>query len=207
MSKQQIIQRMAANLANIDGNKIRNSQLTPDDKAVINFKLDELKKHQIFIEDKPNMTILDIESRLRQLIQTNTIKLVVIDYLQLIESTSQSYNRVQEVGKISRRLKIMARELKVPIIAIAQLSRKIEDRKIEDRRPMLSDLRESGSIEQDADLVTFIDYDRNQIDNKNSNAIVTKNFDRVAVNFYIEKHRNGMTGQVRLWFNKPQGKF
>lgn len=207
MSKQQIIQRMAANMAQIDGNKIRNSQLDKKDKALISVQLDKLKNYQIFIEDKPNMTILDIESRLRQLIQTNPVRLVVIDYLQLIESTSQSYNRVQEVGKISRRLKIMARELGIPIIAIAQLSRKIEDRKVEDRRPMLSDLRESGSIEQDADLVTFIDYDRNQVDNKNSNLTVTKNSDRVIVTFYIEKHRNGMTGQVKLWFNKPHGKF
>ncbi len=209
MSKEQIIQRMVTNLASIDGNLLRTGQIDDQMKKAINANLDRLKQYPIFIEDKPNMNILEIESRLRGVTQTHEVKLVVLDYLQLIESTSHSYNRVQEVGKISRKLKIMARELNVPIIAIAQLSRKIEERKNEDRRPMLSDLRESGSIEQDADLVTFIDYDRNQIDNKSivANKGTLKNSQRVEVVFYIEKHRNGMTGQVKLWFNKHEGRF
>ncbi len=209
MSKEQIIQRMVTNLASIDGNLLRTGQIDDQMKKAINANLDRLKQYPIFIEDKPNMNILEIESRLRGVTQTHEVKLVVLDYLQLIESTSHSYNRVQEVGKISRKLKIMARELNVPIIAIAQLSRKIEERKNEDRRPMLSDLRESGSIEQDADLVTFIDYDRNQIDNKSivANKGTLKNSQRVEVIFYIEKHRNGMTGQVKLWFNKHEGRF
>lgn len=209
MSKEQIIQRMVTNLSSIDGNLLRTGQITDQMKKAINTNLDKLKEYRIFIEDKANMNILEIESRLRQVIQTNDVKLVVVDYLQLIESTAHSYNRVQEVGKISRKLKIMARELDVPIIAIAQLSRKIEERKSEDRRPMLSDLRESGSIEQDADLVTFIDYDRNQVDNKSImyEKSSVKNSQRVEVIFYIEKHRNGMTGQVKLWFNKHEGRF
>lgn len=124
-----------------------------------------------------------------------------------IESTNHSQNRVLEVGKISRKLKIMARELNIPLIAIAQLSRKIEERKAEEKRPMLSDLRESGSIEQDADIVTFIDYDRNQIDPLSSTTGSTKTLSRVEVVFYIEKHRNGRTGTVKLWFSKNEGRF
>lgn len=210
MSTEQIIQRMITNLACIDGNKIRKGDLDNNTIKLINFNLDKLKSYPIYIEDKANMNILEIESRLRQLIQNSKIKLVVVDYLQLIETTGHSYNRVQEVGKISRKLKIMARELNVPIIAIAQLSRRIEERKAEDRQPMLSDLRESGSIEQDADLVTFIDYDRNQIDNQKlmkANKAAETNSDRVQVMFYIEKHRNGTTGRVKLWFNKHEGRF
>lgn len=207
MSKEQIIQRMVANLAEIDGNILRNGQIDDFIRKKIYKSVNEIKDYKIFIEDKPNMTILDIESRLRQIAQNHEIKLVVVDYLQLIESTNHSQNRVLEVGKISRKLKIMARELNIPLIAIAQLSRKIEERKAEEKRPMLSDLRESGSIEQDADIVTFIDYDRNQIDPLSSTTGSTKTLSRVEVVFYIEKHRNGRTGTVKLWFSKNEGRF
>lgn len=207
MSKEQIIQRMVANLAEIDGNILRNGQIDEFIRKKIYKSVNEIKDYRIFIEDKPNMTILDIESRLRQIAQNYEIKLVVVDYLQLIESTNHSQNRVLEVGKISRKLKIMARELNVPLIAIAQLSRKIEERKAEEKRPMLSDLRESGSIEQDADIVTFIDYDKNQIDPTSSTSGSTKTLNRVEVVFYIEKHRNGRTGTVKLWFAKNEGRF
>lgn len=210
MSNEQIINRMITNLAQLDAWKLRTGELNKNELKNINANLERLKTFPIYIEDKPNMTILEIESRLRQLIQNSKIKLVVIDYLQLIESTSHNSNRVQEVAKISRKLKIMARELNIPIIAIAQLSRKIEERKAEDRQPMLSDLRESGSIEQDADLVTFIDYDRNQINKNdliNSNDAIKTNDKKVLVVFYIEKHRNGATGRIKMWFNKHEGKF
>lgn len=207
MSKEQIIQRMVANLAEIDGNILRNGQIDDLIRKKIHNSVNEIKDYKIFIEDKPNMTILDIESRLRQIAQNYEIKLVVVDYLQLIESTNHSQNRVLEVGKISRKLKIMARELNIPLIAIAQLSRKIEERKADEKRPMLSDLRESGSIEQDADIVTFIDYDRNQIDPQLTTAGSTKTLSRVEVVFYIEKHRNGRTGTVKLWFSKNEGRF
>lgn len=210
MSNEQIINRMITNLARLDAWKLRTGELNKNELKNINANLEKLKTLPIYIEDKPNMTILEIESRLRQLIQNSKIKLVVIDYLQLIESTSHNSNRVQEVAKISRKLKIIARELNIPIIAIAQLSRKIEERKAEDRQPMLSDLRESGSIEQDADLVTFIDYDRNQINKNdliNSNEAIKTNDKKVLVVFYIEKHRNGATGRIKMWFNKHEGKF
>lgn len=210
MSNEQIINRMITNLAQLDAWKLRTGQLTREELKSINANLERLKTYPIYVEDKANMTILEIESRLRQLIQNSKIKLVVIDYLQLIESTTHNSNRVQEVAKISRKLKIMARELNVPIIAIAQLSRKIEERKAEDRQPMLSDLRESGSIEQDADLVTFIDYDRNQVnknDLMNSDKSIKTNDKKVLVVFYVEKHRNGATGRIKMWFNKHEGKF
>ena len=169
-----------------------------------------MSKLNFFIDDTPSIKILDIQAKLLQISKKYNIKLVVVDYLQLIESNTKGFNRSVEVGIISRKLKIMARELNIPIIAIAQLSRKIEDRKEADRKPMLSDLRESGSIEQDADIVSFLDYQRDQIDENTkgklpNGGVLYKDF--VKVNFYIEKNRNGRTGMVTLGFDKSTGKY
>ncbi|MDE7222069.1 MAG: AAA family ATPase, partial [Ureaplasma sp.] len=213
MSKEQIIQRMLSNLASIDSRILRSSRIDSDYIMTISNNSEILKKLPIYIDDSPNTTILDIEAKLRQFIKNKKIKLVVIDYLQLINGIGgSSSNRVTEVGKISRHLKNLARSLEVPIIAIAQLSRKIEERKMEDRQPMLSDLRESGNIEQDADLVTFIDIDYSALQMNNKLKDTNIDFNKYKaknpqMTFYIEKHRNGLTGTVKLIFNKSTGQF
>ncbi len=134
------------------------------------------------------------------------IKLLVIDYLQLLKGakTNINMNRQQEVASISRSLKSLARQYNIPVIAIAQLSRKIEERKAEGRKPMLSDLRESGAIEQDADLVCFINY-KDMINNENNSS--KQDLNNVVVEFIIAKNRNGAIGSVDLVFNKSISKY
>lgn len=210
MGREQIMERMICSDCRISNSLFRSGKWDSDKEIIIYSKIEEFNKMNFFIDDTPSIKILDIQAKLQQISKKNNIKLVVVDYLQLIESNTKGYNRSVEVGLISRKLKIMARELNVPIIAIAQLSRKIEDRKEVDRKPMLSDLRESGSIEQDADIVSFLDYQRDQIDEnskgKSSNGkVLYKEF--VKVNFYIEKNRNGRTGMVTLGFDKSTGKY
>lgn len=213
MSKEQIIQRMLSNLASIDSRILRSSRIDKDYIMSLSNNSEILKNLPIYIDDSPNTTMLDIEAKLRQFIKSKKVKLVVVDYLQLINGISgSSINRVTEVGKISRHLKNLARSLEVPIIAIAQLSRKIEERRAEDRQPMLSDLRESGNIEQDADLVTFIDIDYSALQMNNKLKDTNMDFNKYKAKnpqmiFYIEKHRNGLTGTVKLVFNKSTGQF
>ena len=207
MGIDQLLQRMICNVIPLSGEILRQGNWDPEVDFSIHHAIEKIGNMNILVDDKSNVTILDIQAKLQQIAKTNKIKLVVIDYLQLIETSSKNANRVQEVGKISRTLKILAKDLKIPIIAIAQLSRKIEERKGEDRKPMLSDLRESGSIEQDADLVTFIDYQRDEIDEEQSRDGIKKYKTLVTVNFHIEKHRNGSTGTVQLHFNKQTGQY
>ncbi|MDE6477534.1 MAG: hypothetical protein K2L48_05175 [Mycoplasmoidaceae bacterium] len=179
----------------------------------------QINELPILIDDSSDVSILDIQSQLKQISNNYNIKLVVVDYLQLLrgpKSTNQM-NRQQEVAFISRTLKAIARDPKInaPIIAIAQLSRAIEQRRGD--RPMLSDLRESGAIEQDADLVTFISYKNNETesfadeqDNK-EDTIKTNDYQignmNPIVEYSISKHRNGPTGIVELTFNKQFGKY
>lgn len=210
MGTEQIMERMICSECRIKNSIFRSGNWNSDEEIIIHSKTEEFKNLKFFIDDTPSIKILDIQAKLLQISKKYNIKLVVVDYLQLIESNTKGFNRSVEVGIISRKLKIMARELNIPIIAIAQLSRKIEDRKEADRKPMLSDLRESGSIEQDADIVSFLDYQRDQIDesskNRNNNGgVLYKDF--VQVNFYIEKNRNGRTGMVTLGFDKSTGKY
>lgn len=208
MGVDQLIQRMICSLIPLKSEIMRNGEWDERTDLSIQLAMQELNDLNILVDDKSNVTILDIQASLQQIAKTNKIKLVVIDYLQLIETSSKHTNRVQEVGKISRTLKILAKDLKIPIIAIAQLSRKIEERKGDERKPMLSDLRESGSIEQDADLVTFIDYKRDEIDESQSQEHgIQKYKTLVTVNFQIEKHRNGQTGTVQLYFDKQTGRY
>ncbi len=210
MGIEQIIERMLCSECRIKNSIFRSGKWSNDDEVLIHSELEKIKQSRFFIDDNPSIKILDIDAKLRQIAKNNQIKLVVVDYLQLIETNLKGNSRATEVGLISRKLKIIARELNIPIIAIAQLSRKIEERKESDRKPLLSDLRESGSIEQDADIVSFLDYQRDQIDNNpnsqnHKNEVVYKDF--VKVNFYIEKNRNGRTGMVALGFDKSTGKY
>ena len=207
MGWQQILERMLCSECRINNQKIRSGDLDNDQEILVYSKVNEIENYNFFIDDNPSIKVIDIQAKLQQIIKKYKIKLVVIDYLQLIETKNKIGNRSVEVGNISRQLKILARELNIPIIAIAQLSRKIEDRKEADSKPRLSDLRESGSIEQDADIVCFIDYQRDQIDKTEKNNSNYKYKSCVNVDFYIEKNRNGRTGVVKLIFDKSTGKY
>ena len=168
--------------------------------------ISSLSAYPIYIDDSSNLSIIDIQSKLKQLSINKEVKLIVIDYLQLLKgpnTKSQQVNRQQEVASISRTLKSIARQYNVPIIAISQLSRKIEERKGEYRRPILSALRESGAIEQDADIVSFLNY---KVEEDVYNKSDKKNSD-VVVEYIIAKHRNGATDSVDLLFKKSIGKY
>jgi len=196
MSKDQLVQRMICAEAHIDAHVLRTGQLEDDDWTKLAMGMASLSEAPIFIDDSPGVTVADMRSRLRRLQLEHGLGMVVIDYLQLIYGRSRSDNRQQEISEISRNLKALARELHVPVLALSQLSRSVEQR--QDKRPMLSDIRESGSIEQDADVVAFLyrdDYYNPESEKKN------------IVEVIIGKQRNGPTGKVELAFLKNYNKF
>ncbi len=200
MGAEQLVQRMIASAGGIDLNKLRTGRLEHNDWKKINEAMSELGDAKLYIEDASGMTISEIRAKCRRLANSaDGLSLVVIDYLQLIAGSARyAGQRQQEVSEISRSLKTLAMELHIPIIALAQLSRSPELR--ENKRPNLSDLRESGSIEQDADIVTFLyrdDYYNKQ--NEASNNSVTE--------LIIGKHRNGSTGTIELLFEKNMSNF
>jgi len=201
MSAESLATRMLACVGHIEGYKLATGNLQNDwDK--VNEALSKLEETNIYMDDTPGITIGEIRSKCRRLANSDKgLDLVVIDYLQLITSAANyGGNRQQEVSDISRSLKLMALELKVPVIALAQLSRSAEQRK-ENPRPILSDLRESGSIEQDADIVAFLyreDYYKKDLETK----------DQISdLEFIVAKHRNGATGTIPLRFKKDISKF
>lgn len=210
MGANQLFQRLVSCESGISSDILRNGNWSSEDEYLIEESIKKISKLNIVIDDSSNATIIEIQTKLKQLYSDgqNKIKLVVVDYLQLVQgSIKNGVNRQQEVSQISRTLKSIARDIDSPIIAVAQLSRKIEERKGADKKPMLSDLRESGSIEQDADLVTFINYDRDEIDENNTNESTKKYLQNVIVEFIIAKHRNGATGEATLLFEKAIGKY
>lgn len=219
MNSKQIIERMLANESLTDLWKIKRGDLNPIEKGSVNESIETIANLPILIDDTSGMSIVDIQSKLRQLYANYDIRLVVVDYLQLLKGPNDRFsnsNRQQEVSNISRMLKIIARQINAPIIALAQLSRAIEKRSdskdpIADRpEPQLSDLRESGAIEQDADLVTFLYYRKNpnQPGEDGETATPVKNdLQGSEIEFVIKKHRNGATGKVPLLFMKNYGKF
>lgn len=190
MSKEQLVDKLIASAGRVDSWKLRNGQLTDDEMSSLINAQAELAEAKLFIDDSAGMTVTEIRAKARRLQAEHGLQLIVIDYLQLIQSSSHgnSDNRVQEVSEISRSLKALAKELNCPVIALSQLSRAVEARN--DKRPLLSDLRESGSIEQDADVVMFL-Y-RDDYYNKNR-----EEHDHL-VEVLVSKHRNGPTGDVRL---------
>lgn len=149
----------------------------------------------MFLDDTPGISISEIRIKARQMHKEHGIGLIVIDYLQLITSNQHSDNRQQQVSEISRQLKALARELDVPVVALSQLSRKVEER--QDKRPMLSDIRESGSIEQDADIIMFL-YRDDYYDREETNNVIE---------VIVAKNRQGATGHVELLFDKKHSKF
>ena len=204
MPAEQLMQRMLSATSGVNSDKIRSFNLTDKEWPKIDIGVNKLAKSKIYIDDTAGAKIADIQSKAKKLkAKHDDLGLIVIDYLQLITTStfSKSDNRQQEVSEISRSLKAMARDLKVPVIALSQLSRTVEKR--EDKRPMLSDLRESGAIEQDADLVMFIYRDDYYNSNKKEEPQASTGVAQVS----IAKHRNGATGVVELLFLKDVGLF
>jgi replicative DNA helicase len=196
MSKEQLVQRMLSSEAQIESQRLRTGRIAQNEWEPLSRAIGELSELPIFIDDTPNITVTEMRSQARRLQaeQGRELGLILIDYLQLMEGSGD--NRVQELSKITRSLKGLARELNVPIIALSQLSRSVEART--NKRPMMSDLRESGSIEQDADIVIML-Y-RDSYYNPDSP-------DRNMAEVIIAKHRNGPTGTVKLLFDPTLTKF
>ncbi|GIO32818.1 MULTISPECIES: replicative DNA helicase [Paenibacillus] len=198
MSAPQLVNRMICAEANLDANLMRTGDFkTDEDWAKLTMGIASLAEAEIYIDDTPGITVADIRSKCRRLKKEKGLGMIVIDYLQLIQGRGKpGENRQQEVSEISRTLKQIARELMVPVIALSQLSRGVEQR--QDKRPMMSDLRESGSIEQDADIVAFLyrdDYYNQETEKKN------------IIEIIIAKQRNGPVGTVELVFMKNFNKF
>ncbi len=198
MSKDQLVDRLLSSQAGVDSWKLRTGNLSDDDFPKIGYAMGVLSEAPIFIDDTPSANVMEIRAKARRLQMEHGLGLIIIDYLQLMQGHSRNSdgNRVQEISEISRGLKGLARELDITIIALSQLSRAVEHR--DDKRPQLSDLRESGSIEQDADIVMFLyreEYYNQETEKKGITEIL------------IRKHRNGPTGNVELFFNPSQMRF
>ncbi|MCZ8517418.1 replicative DNA helicase [Paenibacillus filicis] len=196
MGAAQLVQRMICAEANVDAGRMRTGFLEPDDWEKLTMAIGSLSEANIYIDDSPSVTVADIRAKCRRLKKERGLGMILIDYLQLIHGRGKGDNRQQEVSEISRTLKQIARELNVPVIALSQLSRGVEQR--QDKRPMMSDLRESGSIEQDADIVAFLyrdDYYDKESEKKN------------IIEIIIAKQRNGPVGTVELAFLKSFNKF
>jgi replicative DNA helicase len=198
MSKSEVTQRLMCSEAKVESNRLRTGKLLPDDWPRLTAACDKLAKAPIYVDDTASVTMMEVRSKCRRLKSREPkLGLIVVDYLQLMTNGGTAENRVQEVSQISRALKILARDLDVPIIALSQLSRAVEQR--HDKRPILSDLRESGSIEQDADLVAFIYrdeyYNPEETDQQGLAEVI------------LAKHRNGPTDSVKLSFLKRYAKF
>ena len=197
MSKEQLVNRILCSEAMVDSNKVRTGKLEEDDWNKLASVVGPLSEAGIYIDDTPGISVMEIRTRCRKLKMEKDIGLVIIDYLQLVQgSNKKNGSREQEIAEISRSLKILAKELNVPVIALSQLSRAVEQRP--DHRPMLSDLRESGSIEQDADIVMFLyrdDYYNKDSEEKDISEVI------------IAKHRGGSTGTIKLLWMGSYTKF
>jgi len=197
MSRIELSQRLLCSEARVDSTKIRNGRLLDDDWRRISHAIGRLGDANLWIDDNPHVTVMEIRSKARRLQQqVGQLGMIVVDYIQLMTGNSRAENRQTEVAEISRGLKILARELECPVVALAQLNRGLEQRA--DKRPMLADLRESGSLEQDADVVVFL-YRDEQYNPESP--------DRGTAEVLIAKHRAGPTGMVRLAFLDHYTKF
>lgn len=192
MSKQQLALRLMSAESKIDLQRVRDGKIKDEEWTQLARAVEKLADCKIFIDDTAFLTVMDLRSRARMMVSTNNIKLIIVDYLQLMQSTTNYRgNKVLEITEISQHLKGIAKELNIPVIAVSQLSREVEKR--ENKRPILADLRESGSIEQDADVVTFI-YRDEYYEREEGNV--------GKAEILIAKHRNGPTGKLNLQFNK-----
>lgn len=198
MSKEQLVDRMLADAAGVDSWNIRTGNLSDEDFEKLSNAMGEMAEAPIFIDDTPGVSVLEMRTKARRQAHTQPLGLIIVDYLQLMQGSGSrgNDNRVQEVSEISRGLKLIARELNVPVIALSQLSRSVESRS--PQIPQLADLRESGSIEQDADIVMFIyreQYYNPETERQN------------VADLIISKHRNGPVGKVELYFHPERLKF
>jgi replicative DNA helicase len=204
MSSEQLVSRMQAYYSSVNVSKIVKKKLTEDEIVQIERSTEKLKNAPIFIDDTPNISLLELKGKVRKLKKESNIELVIIDYLQLMKSGLKTQSREQEIAEISRGLKSLAKELNIPVIALSQLSRSVEIRG-GDKKPMLSDLRESGAIEQDADMVLFcyrpeyygIDFYEVGSDSFDANGLFM---------LIVAKHRNGELGEIPLRFISHQTK-
>ena len=205
MSKGQLVQRILCSEAEVDSQRLKTGNMQKKDWDKLANAMNDLAEAPIYIDDSSGCTLTDLRAKARRLaMQEKNLGLIVIDYLQLMESTGKE-ERTQAISTISRGLKTLARELDIPIIALSQLSRAVEGRK--DRRPMLSDLRESGAIEQDADIVMFIYRDDYYRDNEEEPENAAPKGNEGKSEIIIAKHRNGPTGMVELLFQSNITKF
>lgn len=196
MPKEAILKRIFCSQALIDSSKILTGKFDGDDWSRLGKRLDKIAASPLYIDDSSTVTVSEIRAKCHRLKQTKGLAMVVIDYLQLMQGSGRSDSRQQEISEISRSLKVMAKELGVPVVALSQLSRAVEAR--QDKRPMLSDIRESGSIEQDADIVMFLyrdDYYNPDSEDKNAAEVI------------IAKHRAGETGMFKLGWQGKYTKF
>ncbi len=198
MSKEQLVDRMLADASGVDAWNIRTGNLSDEDFSKLSEAMGEMAEAPIYIDDTPGLSVLEMRTKARRIHHESPLGLVIVDYLQLMQASGRGDgNRVQEVSEISRGLKLIARELNVPLIALSQLSRSVENRS--PQIPQLADLRESGSIEQDADIVTFI-YRPGYYEPDNPE------FENIT-ELIIAKHRNGPVGKVQLYFHPERLRF
>jgi replicative DNA helicase len=198
MSKAEVTQRLMCSEAKVESQRLRSGRLAQDDWPRLTAACDKLTKAPIYVDDTGSITMMELRSKARRLKSREpSLGLIVVDYLQLMTTGASVENRVQEVSQISRQLKVLARDLDVPILALSQLSRAVEQR--HDKRPILSDLRESGSLEQDADLVLFV-YRDEYYNGEESDQ-------QGLAELHLAKHRNGPTGNVKLSFLRRYAKF
>jgi len=206
MFRETLVQRLLSSETGINSRRIRLGLNTEDEERKIMEAIGKLSEAQIYIDDSPQLRVMEMRSKARRLHYEHNIDLIIVDYLQLLQGESRNENRVQEISYISRSLKALARELNVPVIAISQLSRAVEWRA--SHIPQLSDLRDSGSIEQDADLVTFI-YREEVYSTEDEWRIQhpEEEYPREMADIIIAKHRNGPTGQIKVRFRHNLTRF
>lgn len=203
MANVQLVKRLLSNIADLEGEKIKNGQLTPEEWDRLNERLRSVYSAPLYLDETPGLSITELRTKARRLVREKNVQMIMIDYLQLMNATGLKLgSREQEVSTISRSLKALAKELNIPIIALSQLNRSTETR--EDKRPVLSDLRESGAIEQDADIVCFIhrpEYYTKSGEDGEGNDI------RGLAELIVAKHRSGAVGTVKLRFISKFAKF
>ncbi len=206
MSNVQLVNRLIMNVCELEGDKIKNGKMTNAEWAQLEHKINELRGAQIYVDDTPSLSVFELRSKARKLVREHKVQLIIIDYLQLMNAQGINFgSREQEISIISRNLKALAKELDIPIIALSQLNRNVESRTgVEGKTPQLSDLRESGAIEQDADMVCFIhrpEYYHLYSDEKTGKDL------RGLGQIIVAKHRNGATDSIWLRFRGKYAKF
>ncbi len=204
MSNVQLVNRLISNVCEIEGSKIKSGQLTPIEWNQLMARIKHLSGAPLYIDDTPSLSIFELRTKARRLVREHGVRMIIIDYLQLMNASGMKFgSREQEVSMISRSLKQLAKELNLPIVALSQLNRSVESR-TENKRPQLSDLRESGAIEQDADMVCFIHRPEYYL---HSDTDASGRDIRGLAEFIVAKHRSGAVDDVKMRFRAPVARF